>query len=203
VLVGRGDRAKEFEILVLRHELSILGRQAGRPRFEAQDRLLLAALSRMLPRRSWSAFSVRPETLLQWHRRQVARRWTYPHRCPGRPPIGSEVRERVVRLARENPSPTTSNQAKPSPRQSSLYRSTKSPPSGGFSSSSSPTPGCASAKRSHCAGATSTSSSGGCTYAGGSTTAGQTMALPALGRNRAELRAPRSAGPSTSANQVA
>jgi putative transposase len=58
VLVGRGDRAKELEILVLRHELSILRRQAGHPRFEPHDRLLLAALSRMLPRRSWSAFQL-------------------------------------------------------------------------------------------------------------------------------------------------
>jgi putative transposase len=104
VLVGRGDRAKELEILVLRHELSILRRQVNRPRFETQDRVLLAAFSRMLPRRSWSAFSVRPETLLHWHRRLVARRWIYQHRPPGRPPIGSEVRELVVRLARENPS---------------------------------------------------------------------------------------------------
>jgi putative transposase len=104
VLLGRGDRAKELEILVLRHELSILRRQVNRPRFETQDRVLLAAFSRVLPRRSWSAFSVRPETLLHWHRQLVARRWTYPHRSPGRPPIGSEVRELVVRLARENPS---------------------------------------------------------------------------------------------------
>jgi transposase InsO family protein len=104
VLVGRGDRAKELEILVLRHELSILRRQVRRPRFEAHDRVLLAALSRMLPRRSWNAFSVRPETLLHWHRRLVTRRWTYPHRGPGRPPIGGEIRELVVRLARENPS---------------------------------------------------------------------------------------------------
>jgi hypothetical protein len=43
---------------VLRHELSMLRRQADRPRFEPRDRLLLAALSRMLPRRSWQAFVV-------------------------------------------------------------------------------------------------------------------------------------------------
>jgi putative transposase len=104
VLFARSDRAKELEILVLRHELSILRRQVGRPRFEPHDRLLLAALSRLLPRHSWNAFLVRPETLLHWHRRLVARRWTYPHRRPGRPPIRREVRELVLRLARENPS---------------------------------------------------------------------------------------------------
>jgi hypothetical protein len=80
LLVCRGDRPKELEVLVLRHELSILRRQVNRPRFEPRDRLLLAALSQMLPRRSWNAFSVRPETLLSWHRRLVARRWTLQHR---------------------------------------------------------------------------------------------------------------------------
>ena len=108
VLLGRGDRAKELEILVLRHELSILRRQVSRPRLQPHDRLLLAAFSRTLPRRSWNAFSVRPETLLRWHRRLVTRRWTYPHRSPGRPPIASEVRVQVLRLARENPSWATS-----------------------------------------------------------------------------------------------
>ena len=102
VLLGRSDGAKELEILVLRHELSILRRQVSQPRFEPQDRLLLAAFSRMLPRRSWNAFSVRPETLLAWHRRLVARRWTYAHRRPGRPSISRDVRELVLRLAREN-----------------------------------------------------------------------------------------------------
>ena len=84
LLFGRKERAKELEILVLRHELSILRRQVRQPRFEAHDRLLLAAFSRVLPRCSWSVFLVRPETLLRWHRRLAARRWTYPHRRPGR-----------------------------------------------------------------------------------------------------------------------
>jgi putative transposase len=100
VLLGRRERSKELEILVLRHELSILRRHAGRPWFEPRDRLLLAALSRVLPRRSWHAFVVQPETLLRWHRRLVANHWTYPHRLPGRPPIGGEIRELVLRLAR-------------------------------------------------------------------------------------------------------
>jgi putative transposase len=102
VLFARGDTSKDFEILVLRHELSILRRQAPRPAFTAHDRLLLAAFSRVLPRRSWHAFLVRPETLLRWHRRLVAKRWTYPRARPGRPPVDEAVRELIVRLAREN-----------------------------------------------------------------------------------------------------
>jgi putative transposase len=104
VLLARGDRSKELEILVLRHELGILRRRVGRPRFEPRDRLILAALSRVAPRRSWSAFPVRPETLLRWHRRLIARRWTYAHHRLGRPPIEREIRELIVQLARENTS---------------------------------------------------------------------------------------------------
>ena len=51
-----------------------------------------------------NAFAARPETLLRWHRRLVAGRWTYPHRRPGRPPVNREIRELVLRLARENTS---------------------------------------------------------------------------------------------------
>ena len=76
VLLARGERSKELEILVLRHELSILRRQVRRPQFTPGDRLMLAALSRVLPRCSWRSFLVRPATLLRWHRRLVAKHWT-------------------------------------------------------------------------------------------------------------------------------
>jgi transposase InsO family protein len=106
VLRCRSVGEKEIEILLLRHQLRVLERQAGR-RLEPTraDRALLAALSRVLSQdaRQRSAF-VTPATLRRWHRELVARRWTYPHRRPGRPATPAEVREIVVRLARENPS---------------------------------------------------------------------------------------------------
>jgi hypothetical protein len=52
-------------------------RQVSQPQLESRDRLLLAALSRVLPRRSWESFMVRPEALLRWHQRLVAGRWSY------------------------------------------------------------------------------------------------------------------------------
>jgi putative transposase len=87
---------------VLRHELSVLRRQARQPQHRLVDRILLAALSRSLPRNAWPAFGVSPRTLLRWHARLVARRWTYPHKRPGRPPLAQQTRELVLRLAREN-----------------------------------------------------------------------------------------------------
>ena len=85
--LGRGDAAKDLEILVLRHQLAVLRRQTPRPRLEPNDRALLAAVSSALPRARWSCFFVRPETLLRWPRRLVAGAWTYPRRGPGRPPL--------------------------------------------------------------------------------------------------------------------
>jgi putative transposase len=103
VLFGRGDRAKELEIVVLRHQVAVLRRQVNRPDLNDGDRVLLAAISRLLPRSSWNSFFVAPATLLRWHRRLITRKWTYPCRSPGRPSTREDIREAVPRLARENP----------------------------------------------------------------------------------------------------
>jgi putative transposase len=100
----RSIDAKDVEILVLRHQLEVLYRKRGKPRFRPQDRVILTALSRRLPRDRWHCFSVRPETVLGWHRQLVtrkARRWG--RQSPGRPPTPADVRDLVVRFARENP----------------------------------------------------------------------------------------------------
>src|SRR6266511_2089420 len=101
-LLARPRRSKELEILVLRHELAVLRRQA-RPTLTRADRALLAALSRSLPRPAWTSFRVKPQTLLRWHHQLIARRWTYPHRKPGRPPLETSLRTQILRLAHENP----------------------------------------------------------------------------------------------------
>jgi putative transposase len=87
-LVGR----KEVEIVVLRDQLHVLKRQVGRAQLRDDDRVLLAALGALLPGSRRSLLLVRPETVLRWHRKLVARRWTYRERGCGRPPIDGGVK---------------------------------------------------------------------------------------------------------------
>jgi putative transposase len=102
VLLGRSPASKDAEIMVLRHEVMVLRRQAARPRADWADRAILAALARLLPSALRGSRLVTPGTLLAWHRRLITRKWTYPNQ-PGRPQTSQEIRELVLRLAAENP----------------------------------------------------------------------------------------------------
>jgi putative transposase len=97
------DQSKDVEILVLRHQLNVFRRQAGRLPLRRLDRVFLAAASRVLPRPSWASFMVTPQTLLRWHRELVRRKWTYRRKDrPGRPPLDPDVRNLILRMGREN-----------------------------------------------------------------------------------------------------
>jgi hypothetical protein len=96
--LGPGPDAKDVEIAVLRHQLTVLHRQVRRPRYTPSDRLVLACLAKLLPRQRWSVFLVTPSTLLRWHREVV----THTGRGALRG-LDPEVIDLVVRLARENP----------------------------------------------------------------------------------------------------
>ncbi|MBA3737828.1 MAG: transposase [Actinobacteria bacterium] len=104
VTSGLDDGSKDLEILVLRHQLRVLRRTSGPPKLRTVDRVLLAAASRAIPRDRWATIIVTPAALLRWHRQLVKRKWTYGRTGrPGRPPIDPEIRELILRLARENP----------------------------------------------------------------------------------------------------
>src|SRR5580693_1087816 len=104
-LLARSDRAKDAEILILRHQVAVLQRQAGTPKLSWADRAILSALARLLPSGHLRQLHliISPRTLLRWHAALVRRRWAYPRRTPGRPRTAQAIRALVLEMARDNP----------------------------------------------------------------------------------------------------
>ena len=104
-LLARSDRAKDAEILILRHQVAVLQRQVKAPRLSWGDRAVMAALARLLScgQLGQLRLIVSPRTLLRWHARLVRRHWSYPRRAPGRTGTAKPVRALVLGMARDNP----------------------------------------------------------------------------------------------------
>jgi putative transposase len=104
-LLARSDRAKDAEILILRHQVAVLQREVKTPRLSWADRAVLAALARLLPGSQLRQLRliISPRTLLRWHAALVRRHWAYPRRGPGRPRTRATVRALILEMARDNP----------------------------------------------------------------------------------------------------
>ena len=103
MLLARSTASKDAELLVLRHEVAVLRGGNPSPRLDWADRAILAGLVRRLPKPVKQPRLITPGTVLRWHRRLVARKWTYPNRT-GRPPLPDDIALLVERLARDNAS---------------------------------------------------------------------------------------------------
>ncbi len=102
------ESSRSAEILLLRHQLTVLQRQVrARPKTNWADRALIAVLLNVIPRPRWGGLRifVTPATVLRWHRDIVRRRWARKsqHKRPGRPATRCSIRGLVLRLASENP----------------------------------------------------------------------------------------------------
>jgi hypothetical protein len=81
MLLGRSSESKDVELLMLRHEIAVLRRGNPKPRL---DWAVFAALVRPLPKALRLHRLVTPATILRWHQRLIAAKWTYPHRVDRR-----------------------------------------------------------------------------------------------------------------------
>jgi hypothetical protein len=79
-LLGCSSASKDVEPPVLRNEIAVLRTANSRPAWTGWDRAVFAALVGALPTRLRRHRLVTPGTILHWHRRLIAKKWTYPHR---------------------------------------------------------------------------------------------------------------------------
>jgi putative transposase len=97
-------RELALENLALRQQLAIVQRKTKRPKLSNADRAFWVALCRLWPGWHNTLLIVKPETVIGWHRKGFKLYWTWKSRIRrGRPPIDSQIRTLIRRMARENP----------------------------------------------------------------------------------------------------
>ena len=105
-IAGWMNHRQQLAIEYLQEEVRVLQEHLGkRPRFNDDQRRRLAAKGKPIGRKALTRLAtiVTPDTLLAWHRRLVAQKYdSSKKRKPGRPPTKVDIRELVLRMAREN-----------------------------------------------------------------------------------------------------
>ena len=89
LLAGWLNREQQKILEYLQEENRVLREQLGGPLHSSDEqRRRLAAKGKELGRKLLEevATLVTPDTILRWHRRLIARKWTYPRGKKGRPP---------------------------------------------------------------------------------------------------------------------
>jgi len=132
-VLGRSSASKDVELLVLRHEVAVPRGAHPTPRLDWADRAAFAALLRRLPQIPQRHRLVTPGTIPRWHRRLIAKKWTYPHRV-GRPPLEDALAVLIERMAQQNQSWGYQSQLWCAPRHRCTSSSRFRAHSGGVSS---------------------------------------------------------------------
>jgi len=107
ILAGWLNRHQQSVIEYLLTENEILKRQLNgrRLRLTDYDRRRLAIRGKELGRRVLETVAgiVTPDTIMAWHRRLVAMKWTFPNRRQGRPNVSTAIRNLIIEIARASP----------------------------------------------------------------------------------------------------
>ena len=100
----RSRASLELELIALRHQLTVLRRQRpNRLQLWSADRLLWVWLYRIWPQLLNAMVLVKPATVVQWHRKGFRLYWRWRSRPPGRPKMGTEIRDLIRRMTKANP----------------------------------------------------------------------------------------------------
>jgi transposase InsO family protein len=94
----------EAEIVILRHQLNVLGRRVpSKPKLTVADRLLFVWLYRLFPSVLAAITVVQPETIIRWHRTGFRLYWRWKSRPRGgRPKVPMEIRRLIREMSLAN-----------------------------------------------------------------------------------------------------
>ncbi len=95
-------RRRDQEILMLRKELQILKRQSKKPRFSNWDRLFFISIFKANSKVIENIITIKPSTIIAWHRKLVQRKWDYSKKKLGRPPITDEIKQLILQMKAAN-----------------------------------------------------------------------------------------------------